>query len=156
MKLVKRWAIVGLIHASLSILLLGLEWWFPFPEIQSPIGLFSSANPLIGLGAVFVIYGLIGLVWGLLVTKDDRFNGVILGYGVLLGGILLTVWFLPWGWMGYLSLNEPLGYFTRNMTSRTLIDQIVLGLGILSAPLGLWIGLRSGLRITQQKRQSED
>lgn len=156
MKLVKRWAIVGLIHASLSILLLGLEWWFPFPEIQSPIGLLSSANPLIGLGAVFGIEILIGLVWGLLVTKDERFNGVVLGYVVLLGGMLLTVWFSSWGWMGYLTLNEPLGYFTRNMTSRTLIDQIVLGLGILSAPLGLWIGLRSGLRITYKKRQSED
>jgi hypothetical protein len=156
MKLVKRWAIVGLIHATHSILLLGLEWWFPFPEIQSPIGLLSSANPLIGLGAVIVIYGLIGLVWGLLVTKDDRFNGVVLGYIVLLGGMLVTVWLLPWGWMGYLSLNEPLGYFTRNMTSRTLIDQIVLGLGTLSAPLGLWIGLRSGYRLSQQKRQSED
>ena len=147
MKLLKRWAIVLLIHASLTLGFLVLEWFIPFPEIQSPFIYLSSTNAPIGVVAVLLIDLLIGTVWGLMVSQDDRFKAVVLGYVVLLGAMLATVWFTPWGWMAYLTLHEPLGYFTRSMTQRTLLDQILLGLGVLSAPLGLWIGLRLGLRI---------
>ena len=156
MRLIKRWGIVLLGHVSLTLFLLSLEWVIPFPQLGQPIGPLSSANPLIGLGATLLLGLLLGFVWGSLVTMDDRFLGVIVGYAVLLMGSLSLVWISDWGWMGYLSVNEPLGYFVRNMTQRTLADQVIFGLGALSGPLGLGFGLRSALRLNQKKRQSED
>ena len=156
MKLAKRWGIVILIQATLALGFLYLEWFLPFPQVGGPIGPLSSANPLIGLGATLLIGIVIGGVWGALVSTDERFKAVVIGYIVLLGAGLSAVWLSPWGWMGYLTLNEPLGYFVRSMTQRGFADQVVLGLGIFSTPLGLWIGLRSALRINQKKRQSQD
>jgi hypothetical protein len=156
MRLFKRLCILVLVHISLTLVLLGLEWAFPFPQLGEPIGPFTSANPLIGLGASLMTFLVVGLVWGSLVAQDDRFSGVVIGYGILLGAFLSTVWLTRFGWMGYLTLNEPLGYFVRNMTQRSIADQVALGLGVTSSPLGLWIGLKSALRIHHKKRQSED
>jgi hypothetical protein len=156
MRLLKRWGILILIHASLTLSFLYLEWFIPFPQVGEPIGPLSSANPLLGLGATLLMGLLVGGVWGALVSTDERFKAVVIGYIVLLGAGLSAVWLSPWGWMGYLTLNEPLGYFVRSMTHRAIADQVVLGLGIFSTPLGLWIGLKSALRITQKKRQSQD
>jgi len=147
MKLLKRWGIVGLIQATLTLSFLLLEWFLPFPQIGDPLGPLSSANPLIGLGATLLFGIVIGGVWGALVSTDERFKAVVIGYIILLGAALSAVWLSPWGWMGYLTLNEPLGYFVRSMTHRGFADQVVLGLGIFSTPLGLWIGLQLGLRI---------
>jgi TM2 domain-containing membrane protein YozV len=156
MRLFKRLCVLVLVHISLTLVLLGLEWAFPFPQLGEPIGPFTSANPLIGLGATLMTFLVVGLVWGSLVAQDDRFTGVVIGYGILLGAFLSTVWLTRFGWMGYLTLNEPLGYFVRNMTQRSVADQVALGLGLISSPLGLWIGLKSALRIHHKKRQSED
>lgn len=156
MRLLKRWGILILIHASLTLSFLYLEWFVPFPLVGEPIGPLSSANPLLGLGATLLMGLLVGGVWGALVSTDERFKAVAVGYMFFLGATLSTVWLSPWGWMGYLTLNEPLGYFVRSMTQRSFADQITLGLGIFSTPLGLWIGLKSALRITQKKRQSQD
>jgi len=149
----KRFFVLLYIHLTLSVILTYLSTLvtFNFAFIQE-----DWLKALFGLGCASVIYLLIGVFWGIITPQKKK---LLLPLGLY---VLVLLIFYGIGvssvsrWMLYLNANIPYAFFIRNIATRTLIINMIHGLGCLIPSLSLYAGFRISYRFSHRHAKLTD
>jgi hypothetical protein len=121
----KRFFILLYIHLTLSVVLTYLSTMVVF-QTQN----FSEdwLNTLVGLGLISAIYGVIGLLWGLLSIQKKKLLLPLILYVLILCGLFAAGVYDPKFRILFINGNIPFMYFVRNVATRSVLTEVIFGL----------------------------
>lgn len=131
----KRFFVLIYAHLTLSIMLIYLTTIvsMTFSFIKE-----DGMKALFGVGCTSVIFLIIGLFWGI-ITPHKKKLLLPLGIYVLILLLFYAVGLIfPHYWIIFLNANLPYTVFIRNITTRTLLINLIHGLGCLIPSLVLY------------------
>lgn len=143
----KRFFVFIYIHLTLSIILLYLNTVIVF---QVDFLKEDVQKSLLGLACVSVIYAVIGTFWGILSPEKKKLWLPLGLYVLVLLGLFAVGFTGSDRWIYFLNGNIPYTYFIRNVSSRTLITQIIDGFSCVLPSLTLYEAFQFAYRLAHR------
>lgn len=144
----KRFFILIYIHLTLSVFFTYLSTLvvFSFQGFTE-----DWLKCLAGLACVSAIYGLIGILWGIISPQKKKLLLPLVAYGLVLIGLFGAGYYDETLRIVFINGNIPFMFFVRNVATKSILTEIIFGLSCIIPSWVLFSGFNVAYSFVHRK-----